>query len=239
MLDRLSLFLTAAATAMTLALPAAAQDAETEAPQTETEAPQTETEAPEAEATDTDAPATDAEAPETGEATETGNALPDLDLGNPVEGGEPAEGQPYIRETFDAWSLRCINAPEGQPDPCELYQLLTDQEGNEVAEISVVPLPEGGQAAAGATVVAPLETLLTEQLVVSVDGGAARQYPFRFCNRAGCVAQIGLTTEQVNQFKRGANAQIRLVPAAAPDQEVRLDASLSGFTAGFEAANDQ
>ncbi len=163
---------------------------------------------------------------------------PTLDLGEPVASGEPQVGQPYIREAFTDWGLRCIRAPEGQPDPCDLYQLLTDSDGNEVAEISIVPLPPGSEAVAGATVVAPLETLLTEQLVISVDGGEARRYPFRFCNRAGCVAQIGLTEAQINQFRRGASATMRLVPAAAPDQVVELDVSLSGFTAGFNAATE-
>ncbi|SLN15724.1 invasion associated locus B family protein [Roseisalinus antarcticus] len=163
---------------------------------------------------------------------------PDLDLGEPIEADGPVVGQPYFRETFEDWSLRCIRAPEGQPDPCELYQLLRDADGNEVAEISMVPLPPGNEAAAGATIVAPLETLLTEQLVLSVDGSAARRYPFRFCNRAGCVAQIGFTDEQVNQFKRGVAAQLRLVPAAAPDQQVTLAVSLSGFTAGYDAATE-
>jgi len=166
-----------------------------------------------------------------------GGALPELDLGEQID-TEPATGQPYIREEFTDWALRCIQAPEGQPDPCELYQLLRDADGNEVAEFSVVPLPEGGEAVAGATVVAPLETLLTEQLVITVDGGEARRYPFRFCNRAGCVAQIGLTDAQVTQLKRGSAAQVRLVPAAAPDEEVVLDVSLSGFTAGYNATGE-
>ena len=167
--------------------------------------------------------------------TESQGAETELDLGQPVDEG-PAVGQPYIREAFTDWSLRCIRAPEGRADPCELYQLLRDAEGNEVAEFSLVPLPPGREAVAGATIVAPLETLLTEDLIVSVDGSEPRCYQFQFCNRAGCVAQFGLTDAQLTQLKRGARATIRLVPAAAPDQEVTLEASLAGFTAGFEAA---
>jgi invasion protein IalB len=163
----------------------------------------------------------------------------DLDLGEPVGTAGPRIGQPYIREQFTDWGLRCVRTPEDQPEPCDLYQLLRDDEGNEVAEISIVPLPDSGEAVAGATIVAPLETLLTEQIVLSVDGSEARRYPFRFCNPAGCVAQIGLTAGQVDQFRRGAMGQVRLVPAAAPDQEVLLDVSLSGFTAGFAAASEQ
>lgn len=163
--------------------------------------------------------------------TET-NTVGDLSLGEPVS--EIQVGQPYILDSFDDWDLRCLKAAEGQADPCQLYQLLQDQEGNNVAEISMFPLPEGGRAAAGATIVVPLETLLTEQLTLSVDGSAARRYPFTFCNAAGCVARVGFTQDEVNQFKRGNNATLRLVPAAAPEEQVILSVSLAGFTAALD-----
>lgn len=165
------------------------------------------------------------------EATE--EAPSDLALGEPVG---PQPGQAYVRETFVDWSLRCVKAPEGQPDACNLYQLLTNEEGLAVAEFNLFRLPEGGRAIAGANVVVPLETLLTQQLTIAVDGANARRYPFTFCNAAGCVARIGLTADEINEFKRGVEATVRVVPAANPDAEVILPVSLSGFTAGFEAS---
>ena len=158
----------------------------------------------------------------------------DLNMGAPVEAGPPQVGESYIREAFGDWSMRCLKAAEGAADPCQLYQLLMDADGNAVAEISMFPLPAGGEAAAGATIVAPLETLLTEQITISVDGTGARRYPFTFCNRAGCVARVGFTAAEVAQFKAGAEASMRIVPAAAPDQEVVLKISLVGFTAGYD-----
>jgi invasion protein IalB len=166
-------------------------------------------------------------------APEAADPAADLDLGTPVETGEPGVGEPYTRETFGDWSLRCLNAAEG-PDPCQLYQLLNDADGNSVAEISMFPLPEGSRAAAGATIVAPLETLLTEQVVITVDGGTAKTYPFTFCNMGGCVARVGFTAEDIAAFKGGAAATMRIVPAVAPDQTVELTISLTGFTAGYD-----
>ncbi|MGJ8622472.1 MAG: invasion associated locus B family protein [Yoonia sp.] len=153
-------------------------------------------------------------------------------LGTPVE---PRVGQPYIREEFGDWALRCVRAPEGTEDPCNLYQLLRDDDGVAVAEFSIFPLPAGREAAAGITVVVPLETQLTEQLVIAVDGQNARRYAFDFCNSAGCVARIGFTAQEVEQFKRGISGIVRIVPAMARDQEVVLDVSLLGFTAGYES----
>ncbi len=169
------------------------------------------------------------------EETAAPEAAADLDMGTEVAAAD-AVGTPYIRDTFGDWSLRCLRAEEGQDDPCQLYQLLNDDAGNSVAEISMFPLPDGGRAAAGATIVVPLETLLTEQLQISVDGSATRRYPFTFCNRAGCVSRVGFTQEEVNQFKRGSKATMRMVPAAAPEEEVVLDISLSGFTAGYDSS---
>ena len=169
------------------------------------------------------------------EETAAPEAAADLDMGTEVAAAD-AVGTPYIRDTFSDWSLRCLRAEEGQDDPCQLYQLLNDDAGNSVAEISMFPLPDGGRAAAGATIVVPLETLLTEQLQISVDGSATRRYPFTFCNRAGCVSRVGFTQEEVNQFKRGSKATMRMVPAAAPEEEVVLDISLSGFTAGYDSS---
>lgn len=167
-------------------------------------------------------------------ATEVAQVPSDLSMGEEVN----RVGQPYIAEQSGDWALRCMTTPPDQPDPCQLYQLLKDAEGNAVAEISMFPLPPGSQAAAGATIVVPLETLLTQQLTLSVDGAATRRYPFTFCNAAGCVARVGFTEEEVTQFKRGNVATLRMVPAAAPDQEVILDVSLTGFTAGFDNTVD-
>lgn len=161
---------------------------------------------------------------------------PGLSLGEPVTTG-PQVGEPYVSAEFGDWLLRCVVSGT-EDDPCQLYQLLSDQEDNPVAEISVFPLPEDQQAEAGVTLITPLETLLTENVTLRVDSGEAKRYPFTFCTPVGCVARIGLLPDEVNAFRRGNRAQVRIVPAAAPEQEVLLTISLSGFTAGFAALVD-
>ena len=143
-------------------------------------------------------------------------------------------GQGYLATTFELWEQRCEKTADGK-DPCQLFQLLKDAEGNAVAEFSIFPLPAGGQAAAGATVVVPLETLLTEQLTIAIDTAPAKLYPFTFCTQYGCVARVGFTAEEIAQLKKGAKATVTLVPAPSPETPVNLDVSLKGFTAGFDA----
>lgn len=144
-------------------------------------------------------------------------------------------GEPYVQETFGAWQLRCVRTEDGS-DPCQLYQLLKEKESDKpISEISIVALPEGGEAVAGATVITPLETLLTQQLNITVDAGATKRYPFTFCTEVGCVARVGFTKEDIDGFKKGNIAKISVVPVADPTRTVDVDISLKGFTAGFEA----
>lgn len=201
--------------ALGFSCPVVAQEATTTAPVTE---------APATDAPVTDAPAADA------------TVANDLSMGTEVGTAPAADGpgSQYTAASFDAWEQRCIRTEDGS-DPCQLYQLLKDAEGNAVAEISMFDLPEGSEAAAGATIVAPLETLLTENLTLQIDGGAAKIYPFTWCSQLGCVARVGFTGAEVDQFRKGAKAVVTIIPVVAPDQKVALEISLKGFTAGYEA----
>lgn len=186
-----------------------------------------------AQETASDSTEAETETSETAESTENATEANGLAIGEPVQ-PEIQVGQTYVRETFTDWELRCIKAAEGA-DPCQLYQLLKDETGNSVAEINLFVLPEGQEAVAGASVITPLETLLTEQVRLSVDGAATRRYPFSFCTRQGCVSRMGFTPDDIALFKRGAKAQIQIVPVSAPTNSVTVEASLAGFTAGFDA----
>ena len=172
-----------------------------------------------------DATATEAQ-PET--ASEDG----DLSLGEPAG---PQVGELYVRDTFRDWAVRCVKAPEGQADECNMYQLLQNAEGVAVSEVNLFPLAPGQTAVAGATIVVPLETLLTQQLTLAIDGRLPRRYPFAFCNRTGCVARMGFTQDEVDSMKSGSSAAVTIVPAVAPDQTVEVQMSLAGFTAAFDA----
>ena len=158
----------------------------------------------------------------------TSPAPSDLSLGST----EPEIGETYVAEVFTDWELRCIRTEDGN-DPCQLYQLLVDTEGNAVAEFNIFALPEGGEAVAGATIITPLETLLTAQLRLGVDAGQTKRYPYSFCTQIGCFARLGFTAAEVEEFKRGVAANVTIIAAGAPDQPVALAASLSGFTAGW------
>lgn len=146
----------------------------------------------------------------------------------------PQIAEPYIKETYGDWQLRCLKAQDGS-DPCEIYQLLKDAKGNSVAEVTMLALPDGSQAAAGSTIVVPLETLLPRQLQVAIDANKPKLYPFTFCTAVGCFSRIGFTADEIESLKKGTKATVSVVPMAAPDQVVSVDISLKGFTDAFDA----
>ncbi len=180
------------------------------------------TETPAADAPATDAPAADAatEAP-----ADAATDAPD-DM-----------GKAYTAATHGDWQLQCIRTEDGN-DPCEIYQVLKDATGQTVADISMLALPDGGEAVAGATLMVPLETLLTPGLAIGVDSAKPRVYQFSFCAQPGCFARLGLTAEELAAFKKGGKATVSLVPVAAPDKRVTVDISLKGFTAAFDAVKE-
>ena len=159
-----------------------------------------------------------------------------LDLGTPVgeeAAQDPQLGEAYLLEVAGDWQIQCVRTGL-EHDPCALQQTLLDQGGNPTATIELFNLPEGAQAVAGATIVTPLETLLTRQVTLSVDGGQAKRYPFTVCTQSGCIARVGFTQADLDAFRRGAEAVMTIVPAGAPDTEVTLPISLVGVTAGYD-----
>jgi len=171
-----------------------------------------------------------------GRAQEAGGGGIALDLGTPVDesgAAQPEVGEAYDLETSGDWTLRCVRSGLDH-DGCFLYQALPDESGNVTAEIELLELPQGAAAAAGMTILTPLGTLLSEGITMQVDAREARRYQFSVCTQAGCVAQVGLLPEQLDAMRRGAEARIRIVPAAAPDRDVILPISLIGVTAGYD-----
>lgn len=146
----------------------------------------------------------------------------------------PQDGDFYVKESFGDWQMRCIRVPGGD-DPCELFQLLTDEQDNPVAEAALIPIG-GEQVAAGLTITAPLETDLNAGLGFGIDSNEMRAYPFSVCLPIGCVARLGLGQDELNTMLNGAKGTVAVLPfGLAPDERVELPMSLSGVTAGYKA----
>ncbi len=235
--------LAAAAPAIAQDTAAPASDAQTENPAPEnptSENPTPENPTPENPASENptpDAPATAApeSSSEPAPAADGADEAPAAAAGSEAksDAGDPAkpEVMEIVKDTFGDWEIRC--APDGSD--CFMYQLARDQENNPVAEVSILKLPEQAQAAAGVTVVTPLGTLLPSGMVVQVDNGEKRQYPFAWCSQVGCFSRFGLDAPALASMKRGKAGTITLVSISKPNQPVNLALSLTGFTAAYDA----
>ena len=173
---------------------------------------------------------------ETAEAAE-GTDAAGFNLGEEVA-PEPKVGEPYAKEVFGDWIIQCIKS-EGEKEPCNMFQLLRDGDGNAVAEVTIMPLKNQGQVVAGGNFIAPLGTLLTSQMSIQVDEGSTKRYPFTFCTAQGCVARVGFAQSDLNAYKRGNSAKVLLVPASSPDKRIVVAASLTGFTAAFNYLSER
>jgi invasion protein IalB len=231
-----------AALGLAVAMPLAAQDA----PAADAPAEPPATEAPAAAAPAAEDPADQAPAAEepAGQAPAAGpvGQAPGAAAGpgrlavgpcDELPAGDPATQEigECVRDTFGDWEVRC--APDLKE--CLMYQLARDQQGNPVAEVSIQKLPEVAEADAGVTVVTPLGTLLTAGVMLQIDAGERRQYPFAWCSQIGCFARFGLAKPSVDGMKRGKAGTIMLVSVGAPQTPVSLALSLSGFTAAYDS----
>lgn len=157
----------------------------------------------------------------------------DLSLGeNPNT--TPQVGQTYQKEEIGDWTLECVKTETGEDEPCQMTQLITEEDGNPIATAAFFRTPENSRAAAGANIVVPLETMLQAGLLMNVDGNEDKQYPFSLCTQMGCVARVGFTQEELDTLKAGRAANIGIRAYAAPNQVVSMEMSLTGFTDAFE-----
>lgn len=147
---------------------------------------------------------------------------------------ETAEiGQAY-RTTNGDWNVDCEKTVSGN-DPCLMIQVLRDEADIAVMETEVTRVNSGSGSAAVMLIKTPLMTLLPEGVTLRIDGGDPARIPFFFCDSSVCLARANLRDQDVAAFKRGAKAELRIVPVAAPNQSVTVDMSLRGFTASYDS----
>jgi invasion protein IalB len=149
--------------------------------------------------------------------------------------GATQQIEPYIKERIEDWNLKCIE-PLNSIERCEANQIIFNQEQQPVAEISIFKLPQGQVAAAAATIIVPLETILNEGLILEMLDLEPKKYQFKFCNSIGCYSQIGLTAEELEALKSKGKASIFLKHLSSGDQQIIIPISLSGFKTTFSKA---
>lgn len=145
------------------------------------------------------------------------------------------DGTPFVKATHGSWDIRCVKS--GEAETCTMYMLLKDSGENPTAELTIVPLPQGQQAKAGATLVTPLATLLPRGIAYSIDSDKARRYEFSWCDRGGCVSRFGFTEAEIGYMEKGKLGKLTIVAVANPSNPLTLEVPLDGFQAAWKELN--
>ncbi|WP_444451523.1 invasion associated locus B family protein [Rhodobacter capsulatus] len=152
----------------------------------------------------------------------------------PAAPAAPAPAEPYVKTTEGDWKVQCIKAQDDK-ETCEMTQFMSDTNGNKVASISIMALPKGKEAVAGATIATPLESALTAGVTLQIDAQKAVTLPYAFCSKDACFSNVALKDKDLDLFKKGNKITMTIVPMVAPDKKVELAISLKGFSAAWDA----
>ena len=147
---------------------------------------------------------------------------------------ESAIGDVYLVETFRDWQKLCVRT-ERQTETCHIYQLVSDENNHPTMEVSIVRILGEEGIPAGATITAPLETLLTEKLVLSLEEGTYAEYPYSWCDRRGCYVRVALSDDDIVSMKQGNSGTIEIRSASRPNQPLSLRFSFLGFSDAFNS----
>jgi invasion protein IalB len=142
-------------------------------------------------------------------------------------------GERYIRAENGDWAVRCVVTESGN-DPCNMTQLILTADNSPIVEISLFRVQSNPSAVAGADITVPHETLLTAPLVIRYSETSAKQYPYTFCNKIGCIARIGFSQEDVDLMKAGNRTIMSITHIQKPEQAITFPMSLEGFTKSYD-----
>lgn len=148
-------------------------------------------------------------------------------------GAAANQGQPQevVRETHGAWEIRCAEGTSS----CYMAQFLGGESGAQVARLSLIKMPLGSEVVAGATLLAPLGTVLTRGAAFNVDEGEMGQTAFGWCTPVGCYSRFGLKDLTVEEMKAGSSFNVTVYAINDMRTPITVSASLEGFTAAFDA----
>jgi invasion protein IalB len=82
-------------------------------------------------------------------------------------------------------------------------------------------------------VVAPLGVLLPSGLGLRIDDADIGRAGFVRCLNSGCVAEVVMEPNLVEQFKKG--QQATFIVFQTPEEGIGIPVTLNGFGAGFDA----
>ncbi|WP_215905777.1 invasion associated locus B family protein [Phreatobacter cathodiphilus] len=149
-----------------------------------------------------------------------------------VATGGTASAQGAVRATHGDWQVRCDTPPGSRSEQCALVQNVAAEDRPNVA-LTVIALKTADGKARLLRVLAPLGVLLPSGLGLKIDNADVGRAGFVRCLPSGCVAEVVMDDNLLNQLSSGQTATFIIFQT--PEEGIGVPVSLNGFKPGFEA----
>lgn len=160
-------------------------------------------------------------------------AAPQTDVPEAVVAVAPtSQGEPPIRSTHGDWQVRCDTPAGAQNEQCVLMQFVTAEDRENVGLTVIVLKTADGQARI-MRVLAPLGVLLPSGLGLKIDATDMGRAGFVRCLPNGCVAEVILEDQLLQQLNTGQTATFIIFQT--PEEGIGIPISLNGFSNGYQA----
>lgn len=131
----------------------------------------------------------------------------------------------------EGWFKTCQK--EADVDMCQVQQFLVAETGQVLTAVSLIEV-KGKVNRRMFQVIVPSPRMIPPGVGLQIDGGQTRKLDYLLCFPDRCVAEMPLTDEVVNAFKRG--QQITLTAVNDQGRPSSLQLALTGFTAAYDGA---
>ena len=143
-----------------------------------------------------------------------------------------AAAQGVVKNTFGDWQVRCETPPGAKAEQCALVQNVAAEDRPNVTLVIIV-LKTADQKSRLLRVVAPLGVLLPSGLGLRIDQADIGRAGFVRCLTTGCVAEVVMEENLIEQFKKGQTATF--IVFQTPEEGIGIPVSLNGFGPGFDS----
>lgn len=143
-----------------------------------------------------------------------------------------------------AWIVRCDDLKDKDSEKvtgqyCEMVQSISvakkdadPSTAQRIFEMALGYPPLDKQRNAASVVIMPLGVLVTQDVVLEIDGDKLVDFKIQYCDAGGCIGTFQLKDKQIERMQKGKALTVKAV--AATGQPVVIELSLNGFAAAYD-----
>jgi invasion protein IalB len=146
-------------------------------------------------------------------------------------GTASAKAQGAVKSVHGDWQIRCDTPAGAQAEQCALIQSVVAEDRSN-AGLTVIILKTADQKSKLMRVVAPLGVLLPSGLGLKLDDKDVGRAGFVRCLPNGCVAEVVMNDDLLNQLKTAKTATFIIFET--PEEGIGFPLSLKGLGEGYD-----